>query len=159
MKLSSVQKGKGYLIIGGIGLFFSAGYLGMSLQLPLGQMDKPGAAVFPIIVGVMLIVASLDTLWEGCQMDKDVQIALPVGADCKRLLGLIGLLFGYVVILPWLGQLIVSMLFCVLVLRLLTDLGWLRILANSLVISIVIYVLFIILLKVPMPHGMLISYF
>ena len=159
MKLSSVQKSKGYLIIGGIGLVFSVGYLGLALQFPLGKIDEPGARVFPIIVGTMLIFASLVTMWEGWQMDKAVRIALPVGTGRKRLLGLVVLIFGYIIILPWLGQLTVSMLFCALSLRLLSNLGWLRILATSLVISSLLYVVFITLLKVPMPHGEFIFYF
>jgi putative tricarboxylic transport membrane protein len=156
MKPSLIQKCKGYLIIGGIGLVFSAGYLGMSFQFPFGQLDQPGAGVFPVIVAVILILACLTTLWEGWQMDKAVQVDLPDGTDRKRLLSLIGLLFGYILMLPWLGQIIVSMLFCVLLLRVLSDLGWLRILAYSLVMSIALYAAFVILLKVPMPRGMLV---
>jgi putative tricarboxylic transport membrane protein len=156
MKPSSLQKSKGYLIIGSIGLVFSVGYLSVSFQYPFGQLDQPGAGVFPGIVAVIMILASLATLWEGWQMDKAMQVYLPDGTDRKRLLSLIGLLLGYMLMLPWLGQIIVSMLFGVLLLRVLSDLGWPRIFLYSLVISIALYVVFVILLKVPMPRGMLV---
>lgn len=159
MELVPVQKRKAYLIIGTIGLVFSVGYLGMSLQFPLGKMSEPGAGVFPLVVGTMLIVGSFVTLWEGWQLDKIVQITLPSSTYRQRLLRLIGLLFSYIVLLPWLGQFIVSTLFCILMLRLFSDLGWLRILVYSLMISISFYMVFIMGLKVPMPHGELISYF
>lgn len=155
MKTTSLQKHKAYLWTGGIGLFFAAGYLGMSFQLPFGRLDQPGAGVFPVIVGVMLMLASLAAMWEGWQMDKAEHIDLPAGADRKRLLSLIGLLFGYFVALPWLEQIISSTLFCILLMRVLSDLSWSRIVAYSLVISTALYVVFVLLLKVPLPRGML----
>jgi putative tricarboxylic transport membrane protein len=156
MKPSPIQKGKGYLIIGSIGLVFSAGYLGLSFQYPLGQLDQPGPGVFPGIVAVIMILASLTTVWAGWKMDRAVHVDFPDGKDRKRLVCMIGLLLGYILLLPWLGQIIVSMLFGVLFLRLLSDLGWLRILVYSFLISIAIYVVFVVLLSVPMPRGALV---
>ena len=155
MKKPSFQKRNGYLVMGGIGLFFAAGYLGMSFQLPFGKIDRPGAGLFPVIVGVMLMLASLTTMWEGWQLDKAEQVDLPAGAARKRLLSLISLLFGYFLALPWLGQIISSTLFCALLLRVLSHLRWPRIVAYSLAMSIALYVVFVSLLKVPMPRGML----
>ena len=71
MKTTSFQKRKAYLATGGIVLFFAAGYLGMSVQLPFGKLDQPGAGVFPVMVAVLLMLASLTTMWEGWQLDKD----------------------------------------------------------------------------------------
>jgi len=153
MKTASLQKRNAYFVIGGGGLLLAAGYLGMSFQLPFGQLDQPGAAVFPIVVGVTLIVASLTTLWEGWQMDRAVQVELPAGADRKRLFGLLGLLLGYFLVLPWVGQFIGSTLFCILLMRVLSDLGWARIVAYSLLLAIALHVAFVILLKVPMPRS------
>lgn len=36
----------------------------MSIQLPLGEIARPGAEVFPIVVGVMLASTSLAPMWE-----------------------------------------------------------------------------------------------
>jgi putative tricarboxylic transport membrane protein len=152
---SSLQKRKGYLVIGGIGLFFAAGYLGLSFQLPFGQLEQPGAAVFPLIAGVLLLLGSLATMWEGWKMEKAEQVDFPAGADLKRLLSLIGLLLGYFLALPWLGQLIGSMLFCVLLMRVLSGLAWPRIVLYSAVMTGALYAVFIYLLKVPMPRGAL----
>jgi putative tricarboxylic transport membrane protein len=155
MNTISFQKRNSYLVMGGIGLFFAAAYLGMSFQLPFGQLDQPGAGVFPVIVGLILILASLTTMWEGWQLDKAEQINFPAGAARRRLLTLIGLVFGYFLALPSLGQIISNTLFCLLLMRVLSDLSWPRIAAYSLAMSILLYVVFIFLLKVPMPHGML----
>lgn len=144
-----------HLAFGGLGLLLAVGYLGLSLKLPFGALDQPGAAVFPIVVGGVLILASLVTLWQGWHFDKSVLVELPVGADRKRVLSLIGLLVGYFAALPWLGQIISSTLFLVLLIRVLSELSWPRIVLCSLAMSLVLYAVFVLLLKVPMPHGTL----
>ena len=48
-----------------------------------------------------------------------------------RLAGLIGLLLGYVVVLPWLGQIVSSMVFCAVLMRVLSGLGWTRVVVYS----------------------------
>jgi putative tricarboxylic transport membrane protein len=155
MKTTSFRKRKGYLTMGSGGVFIAAIYLGISFQLPFGQMDQPGAAVFPVAVGVILLLASLTTLWEGLRMDRGEQVSLPAGEDLRRMLSLIGLLLSYFLALPWLGQIISSTLFGILLMRVLSDLGWPRIVAYALVISIALYAVFVMLLKVPMPRGIL----
>ena len=56
MKTAAFQKRKGYLVMGGGGLVAAAVYLGLSFRLPFGEMDQPGAAVFPVVVGVILML-------------------------------------------------------------------------------------------------------
>ncbi len=159
MKTILVQKNKACLVLGGIGMFLAAGYLWMSFQLPFGQLDQPGAALFPVIVGVALFAASLVTMWEGWKMDKAEQIELPYGPDRKRLLSVIALLLGYFLLLPLLGQIITSTVFCALLFRVLSNINWPRVMVYSLVMSIVLNVVFILILKIPMPRGMLVYYF
>jgi putative tricarboxylic transport membrane protein len=155
MNTTSFRKRKGYLAMGSGGVFIAAVYLGISFRLPFGQMDQPGAAVFPVAVGAILLLASLTTLWEGLRMDRGEQVSLPAGEDLRRMVSLIGSLLGYFLALPWLGQIISSTLFGILLMRVLSDLGWPRIVAYSLTISIVLYAVFVMLLKVPMPPGIL----
>ncbi|PVE22201.1 hypothetical protein DC522_22615 [Microvirga sp. KLBC 81] len=157
MMSASLQKRKGYLTIGGIGTFLATGYLGMALQLPLGQLEQPGAAVFPLIAGALFLLGSLATLWEGWMMDPAERIAVPAGMNLVRLLSLVGLLLGYFIVLPWAGQLISSAVFCALLMRVLSNLPWPRIAVYSVMITGALYVVFIYLLKVPLPRGMLFS--
>ncbi len=151
----SLRKRDGYLTVGGIGLAVAAGYLAMSFRLPFGRLDSPGAGVFPILVGLLTISASLITLWEGWRMDRADGVDLPAGTDLKRVLALVGLLFGYLVALPWLGQLPTSLVFCALLMRLLSTLGWLRIGSYSAAMCGAVYAVFVALLKVPLPPGAL----
>lgn len=155
MKPTSFKRRNGYLVLGGIGLISAAGYLGLSFRLPFGQWDRPGAGVFPVIAGITLLGGSLAALWEGWQLEKAERVDFPAGADRTRVLSLLGSLFGYFLLLPWLGQISSSTLFCILMIRVLSDLGWARVVAYSLVMSMLLYSVFILLLKVPMPRGML----
>jgi len=150
---AAVQKRKGYLAIGGLGTFFAAGYLGLSFQLPLGQMRQPGAALFPLMAGVLLLAGSLAAIREGWKMDRTDAAQFPVGADLARLLAVVALLLGYFVLLPWLGQLASSTLFCVLLMRTLSSLSWPRLILYSVIMTGTLYVAFIYVLKVPMPRG------
>jgi putative tricarboxylic transport membrane protein len=155
MNTTSIEKRTGYLVIGGIGLVLALAYLGLAFQISFGQLDQPGPGIFPVLVGVILTLASLATMWEGWQMEKAELVDFPAGADRKRILSLVALLFGYFLLLPWLGQIIAGTLFCIFLMRVLSSLGWLRIVVYSLLMSIAIYVMFVRLLKVPMPSGVL----
>lgn len=155
MKITPFPKRMGYLLMGAAGLVVAAGYLGLSVQLPFGQMDQPGAAIFPVVTGVLLVLASLVTLWEGWRTARAEQVAFPAGADRRRLLGLIALLLGYVLALPWLGQIVTSSLFCIVLMRILSPLSLPRIVVYALLMSGTLYGVFVFLLKVPMPRGVL----
>ncbi len=153
MKTTTFSKRRGYLVIGTIGLLVSGVYLGLTLQLPFGQRDQPGAAVFPLMTAVLLILGSIATLSEGWRLPRAAQVVFPAGADLKRLLSLMGSLLGYFLLLPWLGQIISSFLFSLLLMRVLSPFRWGRIVFYSFVMSIALYGAFVFLLKVPMPKG------
>jgi putative tricarboxylic transport membrane protein len=151
----ALRKGKAYQWFGLAGVLFSAGYLAMAVELPFGELSQPGAGIFPVVAGVILLAASLITIWEGRKLDPDSQLALPSGADARRLLGLVAALLGFLVALPLLGLLISSTLFCILLMRIISDLGWPRIAVYSVLICSALYGVFVFLLKVPMPRGLL----
>jgi len=151
MTSSSISKRTAYLSTGGFGLLLSAGYLAMATQLPLGEMDAPGAGLFPVLVGAIMCFASLATVWEGWQTPSSDGIELPVGQDRTRLFKLIALLALYFTAMPWLGYSLSSWAFALLLVRLLSTLSWWRCGAYAALMTGVIYFCFIYLLKVPMP--------
>jgi putative tricarboxylic transport membrane protein len=155
METISVRKRRGYLVTGGVGACLALGYLWMSFGLPFGQIDQPGAAVFPVIVGITLLLSSAAAIWEGFKIDARETVVFPAGANRIRLLALVGLLLGYFLLLPWLGHVLSSILFCMLLMRTLSTLGWPRIVAYSLAITASLYVVFVMLLKLPLPRGLL----
>lgn len=145
----------GYQVTGGLGVLLSAGYLAMAINLPFGQAARPGAAIFPILCGTVLLLASIAVLWESWAMNRTEQVELPAGADLWRLLGLVALLIAYFLAIPWLGQFLASAVFCVLLIRVLSRISWPRALISALLISGAIHAVFIRFFKVPMPRGFL----
>ena len=155
MSTALVQRGKGYIAMGAVSLVLGVAYTGLALEMPLGSVQQPGAAVFPIIVGVILMIGSLAAIFEGRSMARDDTVELPAGADRIRVLYLVGLMLGYFVALPWLGQLLSSVFFSILLMRILSTLHWARLLIYALAMSLSVYLLFVYFLKVPMPAGIL----
>jgi len=150
-----IKKRNGLLVAGCAGLFIGAGHMTMSMDLSFGELDRPGAAIFPFLVSILLILASLGTVWEGLHTYQTETVEFPIGANRWRLIGMIVTLSAYVLILPWLGQLLASTIFATLMMRLLSTLTWRMIFVKSIALSAAVYVVFIVLLRVPMPRGIL----
>jgi len=145
----------GYFITGTLGLLLAIAYLYLSREYTFGTMDQPGARVWPTVVGLLVVIASLCVLWEGWQMPRDATFELPAGADAMRVVYMIGLLVIYFVLMDVIGQFLASTLFCVFFMRLISPLSWPRLIAVSLGITISLYLIFITVLKIPMPKGLL----
>ena len=140
-------------MVGAIGICLSVLYLAVSFQMPMGRIRQPGAGVFPVISGFLLLLGSVSALWEGLKTRKSESVELPAGSDLRRLLVLVGGILGYLVLLPILGQLISSTIFCFVLIRALSSLsiGWVALYA--LLMAGAAYLLFVRFLMLPMPVG------
>ena len=147
------SRSKGYIVVGAIGICLSVLYLAVSFQMPMGRLRQPGAGVFPVISGFLLLLGSVSALWEGLKTRKSESVELPAGSDLRRLLVLVGGILGYLVLLPILGQLISSTIFCFALIRALSSLsiGWVALYA--LLMAGAAYLLFVRFLMLPMPVG------
>lgn len=147
------SRSKGYIVVGAIGICLSVLYLAVSFQMPMGRLRQPGAGVFPVISGFLLLLGSVSALWEGLKTRKSESVELPAGSDLRRLLVLVGGILGYLVLLPILGQLISSTIFCFVLIRALSSLsiGWVALYA--LLMAGAAYLLFVRFLMLPMPVG------
>jgi hypothetical protein len=121
--------------------------------MPMGRIRQPGAGVFPVISGFLLLLGSVSALWEGLKTRKTESVELPAGSDLRRLLVLLGGILGYLVLLPILGQLISSTIFCFVLIRVLSSLSIWRVALYALVMAGSAYLLFVRFLMLPMPVG------
>jgi len=149
------SKRVGYFVTGTIGVLLSALYLYLSDETPFGTLDQPGPRVWPTVVGCLMLLGSAFTLFEAWRMPRDHTFQLPSGAGAKRVVILILLMIGYFLLMEPLGQLFSSMLFCALMMRLISPMSWTRIVIASVSICVVMYVLFVVVLQIPMPKGVL----
>ena len=153
--MQSIQwsRSKGYIVVGAIGICLSVLYLALSFQMPMGRIRQPGAGVFPVISGFLLLLGSVSALWEGLKTRKTESVELPAGSDLRRLLVLLGGILAYLVLLPILGQLISSTIFCFVLIRVLSSLSIWRVALYALVMAGAAYLLFVSFLMLPMPAG------
>lgn len=158
--MQAISRSMGHIGAGIVGILLSSGYLHMTLELPMGQMDQPGAGVFPLLVAGVLFVASVSALWEGWRRrTNSLVLDLPEGSDRIRLLKMISLLLIYFLAIPWAGFSLSSILFCILLIRLLSMISWKRCTLYAALMTATIHLIFITILKVPMPAGVLIDFF
>ena len=157
MSAGSVAKGRAYLAIGGGCVLLSIAYLALALRLPFGEMDAPGAGLFPLVAGGVLLATSLAAMCEGWRMPAE-RVAMPRGVALRRVSTVFFLLLGYVVVLPLLGQALTAFLFCALLVRLLSTLPWPRVLLLAAAMSASLYLAFVTLLQVPLPRGLLLPW-
>jgi hypothetical protein len=139
--------------VGAIGICLSVLYLALSFQMPMGRVRQPGAGVFPVISGFLLLLGSVSALWEGMKQRNSEKVELPAGSDLLRLLAVLGGVLGYLILLPVLGQLISSTLFCFVLIRALSSLSIWRVVLYAVLMSGAAYVLFVRILMLPMPVG------
>ena len=90
----------------------------------MGRWHKPGAAIFPIAVGLLLAISAISVLLErhgGADDPMPATFSLPAGADLRRLLLVLAAFAIYFVAMPLLGNLIASALFLLATMWLLSD--------------------------------------
>ena len=146
--------------VGLLALLLAAGYGVDAWQtLSVGRWHKPGAAIFPIAVGILLAIAAISVLLEqhgGADDPMPATFSLPEGADLRRLLLVLAAFAIYFLAMPLLGNMIASALFLLASMWLLSDdpkRSVLRLALYAAVIALSFEVFFVRLLKVQMPGG------
>ena len=147
--------------IGLLALLLAAGYGVDGWQtLSVGRWHKPGAAIFPIAVGILLAISAISVLLEkhgGADDPMQARFSLPAGTDLRRLLLVLAAFAIYFLAMPLIGNMIASALFLLASMRLLSDdpkRSVLRLAIYAAVIALSFEVFFVRLLKVQMPGGL-----
>jgi hypothetical protein len=133
-----------------LALAFGAGAL---RQYDYWGANGPGPAFLPFWLGVvMAVLAAL--LLVGAMRSADPGVAwLPRGDGLRRLLVVLLTTIGYVALLNTIGMVLGTVLFLVLLMRLLDRCAWPVTLAVALATAAFIYFVFGRWLKVPLPVG------
>jgi Tripartite tricarboxylate transporter TctB family len=126
-------------------------------ELGFGRWHRPGAAIFPIAVGIMIAIAAISVLLERKQTSDELHGAaftLPGGTDLRRLGLVLGAFAIYFVAMELVGHLIASALFLFVAMATLSDKSKLRLAIYAVAIAVTFEVVFVRLLKVQMPYGL-----
>ncbi len=147
-------------IVGVLALLLGAIYIAGAWQtLSMGRWHKPGAAIFPIAVGVLLAISAISVLFEKRGSGGDpmpATFSLPAGADLRRLLLVMAAFALYFLAMPVVGNMIASAMFLLAAMWLLSDdpdKSILRLALYAVVAALIFELFFVRLLKVQMPAG------
>ena len=147
-------------IAGVLALLLAAVYTADAWEtLSMGRWHKPGSAIFPIAVGLLLAISAVSVLLErhrGAEDPMPATFSLPQGTDLKRLLLVLAAFAIYFLAMPLLGNMIASAFFLLATMWLLSDnpdKSLVRLAIYAVAIALSFEVFFVRLLKVQMPAG------
>lgn len=146
---------RGRLTVSLLGVLLSLGYLAEALNYPLGTMAQPGPASYPLVIGALLLGASLSIGLEAYRSSSAEPAPWPLGADRRRLAAMTAASAGYVLALPLLGHLLSGTLIALVVLQVMGLPRWPLKIALALALGVGSYYLFAVVLGVPLPAGTL----
>ena len=119
-------------------------------KLKLGTLRQPGPGFFPFWGGLLLGACALILLARSLKSRERLGSgAIPWPA----LIMVLGALLGYLLFLETLGFVIVTLLF-LLALFCFAEIGWIKHVACSVIATSIVYALFKLWLKVPLPSGL-----
>ncbi len=119
-----------------------------------GSLDRPKPAIFPLVVGILMIIAGLAVVFEK-ETAETRAIKIPTWAQAKAPVMLFGVIVVYVVVLPTLGVFLSSGLMIIAVGLLLGQRSWWKLALAATTIVVATRLLFVTLLRVPLPEGIL----
>jgi len=152
-------------IVSGLVLFlFGAGFLFYDARYPLDDWANPGPAVFPLMVGTVLVILSFGQVIRASRKlnppGREAKILSaresirPSRGDMKVLL-MIAVFIVYLTLIRWVGFFVSNFLFVVIASRLMAARDWRGPVALSLGVNLFCYLLFELWLKLSFPRGIL----
>ena len=138
-----------WIIIGGL---FVAG----AFEHGLMRRGIPGPGFLPFFSGVALIVASLFVLIPAVRMKEKLPENIPSKerGSLKKILLAVVALVAYGIVIEYAGFFLTTLFFMLFVLRLM-ETRWFFIAWLALATAVVSYLLFVVLLELQLPKGML----
>lgn len=145
---------RGRIVLGVIGLVVAIGYTVESFLIPMGELAQPGPGLFPRGVGIAFAAISAALIIESAfGANAGGPVELPRG-DRLRLVALFGgCTVGFALLLPILGQYVAATLYLIVVLRVLSELAWWRVLAYGVALGVGVSAFFTEVLMIRLPGG------
>lgn len=145
-------------VIVGIVIFLFGGVTALlSLRMPIGTFRMAGAGLFPLCLGILLMVLSgiflLRFLLKEWQSAKKEESPSVIPGSAMQVLFFMGTMILATLFFKILGYPLVSFLLMVSLLRILGMKRWTFNISLSLIAAIVSYFLFVQWLKIPLPKG------
>ena len=146
---------KATLVFGIICTILSLAYLVQAFQYPLGEMNKPGPAAFPLFAGSLLLIGSIGALVENRVKAPEGQVEWPKGIGLWRVLVLAAAALFYAYGVEFFGHILASMIVILTCLHSMGMPSWRWKIVTALLLAIGSYLLFSKVLSSPLPEGIL----
>ena len=146
-------------MIGAFVLFLFGGItVTFSLKMPIGDFRAAGTGLFPLMLGILLVVLSglftAKCLYESKTIPVTTEREAESPVSTKQMALFLGATVLAVVGFNTLGFPLMSFLLMLLLLRSLGIKGWAFLVTVSLLTAASSYVLFVYFLKIPLPKGL-----
>ena len=115
----------------------------------------PGSGFFPFWLGLAMAVLAALLLVRAVREPDPGPPWVPHGRGLVRFLGVLGGAVAFLVVMPWLGMAVTTVLFLVGILKLLEGHSWAASVAIALATALVNWAVFAWWLRVPFPTGVL----
>ena len=138
-----------------IAIILSTFYLVGAIGYPMGTAEQPGPGRYPLLVGILLIIASVGNLVNTLLKPVTGRLELPGGKDLARVVAVTAGTIAYVVLLPYAGHLLASFVMVFVALQTMGLSSWPMKVGFTIAMALGSYYLFDIILMVPLPRGIL----
>ena len=137
-------------------LLFGAWFAAVALRnYKYWTATGPGSGFFPFWLGLAMAVLAALLLVRAARETEPGVDWLPRGRGAVRFLGVLAGVVAFLVLLPWLGMAVTTVLFLVGILRLLERHSWPAAVTIALGTAVVNWAVFAWWLQVPFPTGVL----
>ena len=132
----------------------------VSYQMSLGTLHTPGPGLLPFLLGSLLLIVSLSIFINSLTVTKKISLDINEtgiwsGIEYKNVLIIVVSLVAYALLLEKLGFLISAFLFLFALFSAFESRRWFFALGVSLVTIVITYTLFVLVLRVELPSGLL----
>ena len=151
------QQRRGRLVIGLVGVAIGVTYLVYSLShYKLGTLSRPGAGMFPLIIGGGFVLVSCLLVFEAVFSNEGAgAVEWPTKERVKVVAGFALCMIGFVLLYKLVGQLIGSMVFMAVSMKVLGKRPWWQCLLWGVLLGGAFSAFFIYVLKANLPAGLL----
>jgi putative tricarboxylic transport membrane protein len=128
-----------------------------STSYQIGSLVQPGPGLYPLVLGILLIFISLILLVQAIRSSPDIKKVLPFSlpGGWKKVTYTVLILLLATFFFETIGYLLTFFLLIVLLMRGAGPQSWKKILLVAIFSALGIYLVFVLLLKQPLPRGFL----
>lgn len=144
------------IVFTGVALLLGCVYALVACRLPVGTLDAPGPGFYPRLVAVLWIATSaVSFVWAVKGLRSHSVLRLPSRPRLLRALTVAGAVAGYALVFERLGFVLSLLLLSVAGARIFGYRRWSGALMYAIGAVAIVWLLFGVLLKVPLPQGVL----